>query len=131
MRGGSGLPPRLVLFATRNGEQTLPIKQEGIILMTKSDLISTIADTAGCSKASAETVYDRLIDKIASTIAAEGEADVRGLGIFKRERTEAREGRNPRTGEKIQIAAGYKVKFKPAKVLRDRLPATGQAKAAE
>src|ERR687893_202614 len=103
MRGGSGLPPRPILFATRNGEQTLPIKQEGIIL----------------------------INKIASTIAAEGEADVRGLGIFKRERTEAREGRNPRTGEKIQIAAGYKVKFKPAKVLRDRLPATGQAKAAE
>ena len=99
--------------------------------MTKTDLISTIADAAGCSKASAEAVYDRLIDKIAGTIAAEGEADVRGLGSFKRERTEAREGRNPRTGEKIQIAAGYKVKFKPGKTLRDRLPAVEQAEAAE
>jgi DNA-binding protein HU-beta len=99
--------------------------------MTKSDLISTIADAAGCSKGAAETAYDRLIDKIANTITAEGEADVRGLGSFKRERTEAREGRNPRTGEKIQIAAGYRVKFKPSKALRDRLPAEEQAKAAE
>ena len=101
------------------------------MLMTKSDLISTIADAAGCSKGAAEAAYDRLIDKIASTITAEGEADVRGLGSFKRERTEAREGRNPRTGEKIQIAAGYRVKFKPSKALRDRLPAAEQAKAAE
>ena len=99
--------------------------------MTKGDLISTIADAAGCSKGAAETAYDRLIDKIASTIAAEGEVDVRGLGSFKRERTEAREGRNPRTGEKIQIAAGYRVKFKCSKALRDRLPAVEQAKAAE
>jgi len=99
--------------------------------MTKGDLIATIADAAGCSKSSAKTAYDSLIDKIASTIAAAGEAEVRGLDIFKRERTEAREGRNPRTGEKMQIAAGYKVKFKPAKVLRDRLPAVEQAKAAE
>ena len=99
--------------------------------MTKSDLISTIADAAGCSKGAAETAYDRLIEKIASTIVAEGEADVRGLGSFKRERTEAREGRNPRTGEKIQIAAGYRVKFKPSKALRDRLPDTEQVKAAE
>ena len=99
--------------------------------MTKADLISTIADAAGCSKAAAETAYDRLIDKIAGTIAAEGEADIRGLGTFRRERTEPREGRNPRTGEKIQIAAGYKVKFKPSKGLRDRLPAAEQAQAAE
>lgn len=100
-------------------------------MTTKGDLISTIADAAGCSKASAEAAYDRLIDKIASTIATEGEADLRGLGSFKRERTEAREGRNPRTGERIQIAAGYRVKFKPSKTLRDRLPAGEQAAAAE
>jgi DNA-binding protein HU-beta len=99
--------------------------------MTKSDLISTIADAAGCSKGAAEAAYNRLIDKIASTITTEGEADIRGLGSFKRERTEAREGRNPRTGEKIQIAAGYRVKFKSSKALRDRLPAAEQAKAAE
>src|SRR3954447_15786619 len=99
--------------------------------MIKSDLISTIADAAGCTKGAAETAYDRLVDRIAGTIAAEGEADVRGLGTFKRERTEAREGRNPRTGEKIQIGAGYRVKFKPSKALRDRLPAMEQAKAAE
>ena len=99
--------------------------------MTKSHLISTIADAAGCSKGTAETAYDRLIEKIASTIAAEGEVDLRGLGSFKRERTEAREGRNPRTGEKMQIAAGYRVKFRPSKALRDRLPNAEQARAAE
>src|SRR3954451_15643945 len=99
--------------------------------MTKGDLIATIADATGCSKTSAEAAYDRLIDKITGTIVAEGEADIRGLGIFKRERSEAREGRNPRTGEKIQIAAGYKVKFKAAKALRDRLPAVDQAEAAD
>src|SRR3954453_8657971 len=99
--------------------------------MNKSDLISTIADAAGCSKAAAEKAYDHLIEKIAGTIAAEGEADVRGLDSFRRERTEAREGRNPRTGEKIQIAAGYRVKFKPSKALRVRLPVVEQAKAAD
>src|ERR1051325_7504714 len=99
--------------------------------MTNGDLVATIADAAGCSKASAEAAYDSLIDKITSTIADAGEAEIRGLGIFKRERTEAREGRNPRTGEKIQIAAGYKVKFKPSKALRDRLPVAEEARAAE
>jgi DNA-binding protein HU-beta len=54
-----------------------------------------------------------------------------GWAFFKRERTKVREGRNPRTGEKIQIAASYKVTFKLAKMLRDRLPAAEQAKAAE
>src|SRR4051794_11610318 len=102
-----------------------------MIVMTKGDLISTIAEAAGCSKSAAEAAYDRLIVKIATTIAAEGEADIRGLGSFRRKRTEAREGRNPRTGEKIQIAAGYRVKFKPSKALRDRLPIAEHAEAVE
>jgi nucleoid DNA-binding protein len=75
--------------------------------------------------------WGHLVAAIAGTIVAEGEADIRGLGAFKRERTPAREGRNPRTGETIQIAAGYKVKFKAAKALRDRLPAAEQAEAAD
>ena len=49
--------------------------------MTKSDLISTIADAAGCSKGAAGTAYDRLIDKIASTITASTPSSPTHIGV--------------------------------------------------
>lgn len=92
-------------------------------MITKADLASSIAQVKGCPKGTAEGWVDDVVDAIAERVTNGEDLDLRGLGIFKRERVEARQGHNPRTGEAIQIEAGYRVKFKPGKRLRDRLPA--------
>jgi DNA-binding protein HU-beta len=90
---------------------------------SKRDLVTGLANAVGCSTASAERGLHYLMGEIAKGITEDGRIDLRGLGSFTRERTEARQGRNPSTGETIQIPAGYRVKFKPGKQLRDQMPA--------
>lgn len=91
--------------------------------VTKADLLNSIVEKTRCTKATAEEVYDAVIDSIAAAISTGDEVDVRRLGRFTRQRVDARQGRNPRTGEAVQIPAGYRIKFKPSKSLRDRMPA--------
>jgi DNA-binding protein HU-beta len=81
--------------------------------MSKSDLVNHMADKAGISKASAADALDALV------AIAGGSMRVPGLGTFTKRHRAARTGRNPRTGEPIQIAASYSVGFKAAKNLKD------------
>jgi DNA-binding protein HU-beta len=86
--------------------------------MSKSDLVNHMADKAGISKASAADALDALVAAIEDGIAG-GSMRVPGLGTFTKRHRAARTGRNPRTGEPIQIAASYSVGFKAAKNLKD------------
>ncbi|MDH3475694.1 MAG: HU family DNA-binding protein [Rhodospirillales bacterium] len=86
--------------------------------MSKSDLVNHMADKAGISKASAADALDALVAAIEDGIA-DGNVRVPGLGTFTKRHRAARTGRNPRTGEPIQIAASYSVGFKAAKNLKD------------
>ena len=99
--------------------------------MNQSELVAHVAAAAGLSKADAGKAVEAVFAGITDALKKGEEARFIGFGTFKVSETAAREGRNPRTGEKIQIAAGYRVKFKCSKALRDRLPAAEQAKAAE
>jgi DNA-binding protein HU-beta len=90
--------------------------------MSKSDIVNHMADKAGISKASATDALDAMIEAIEQGIgrARKGEGvRVPGLGTFTVRHRAARTGRNPRTGESIQIAASYSVGFKAAKNLKD------------
>ncbi|CAL9976402.1 DNA binding protein [Vibrio phage D148] len=88
--------------------------------MNKSDLIehvATLEDVA--SKAAAGRVVDALFDKVAGTLASGEEVAIAGIGTFHVVARQAREGRNPKTGEALQIPAKNVPKFRAGKKLKD------------
>jgi DNA-binding protein HU-beta len=95
--------------------------REGLHIMNNSDLIEKIAASNEMSKADAKAVVDAVFAAITEAAVAGEEIALNGFGKFKVKDSPAREGRNPSTGETIQIAASKKVGFTPAKALKDRL----------
>ncbi len=83
--------------------------------MTKSELIGQIAENAGISKSEADKAYDAVVSAIISGLKADSNVPLTGLGTFKVTHRAARSGRNPSTGETIQIAAKNVLKFKASK----------------
>jgi len=87
--------------------------------MNKNDLISQVADDAGMSKADATKAVDAVLDNIAGSLSNGGEVRLVGFGTFSVTHRKATTGRNPRTGESIQIKASNQPKFKAGKALKD------------
>ncbi len=87
--------------------------------MNKNDLIASVAEAASLTKADAAKAVDALFDAITGALAGGDEVRLVGFGTYNVAARAASEGRNPRTGEKIAIAASKQVKFKPGKSLKD------------
>ncbi len=87
--------------------------------MNKNDLITTVATKTDLSKADAAAAVDGVFDAISEVLTAGGEVRLVGFGTFSITNRRATEGRNPRTGEKIQIPASKQPKFKAGKGLKD------------
>ncbi|AJA07184.1 MULTISPECIES: HU family DNA-binding protein [Sphingomonadales] len=91
--------------------------------MNNSDLADKLAADSGLSKVDARKTVDAVFAAIAQAAAGGEEISLNGFGKFKVKETAAREGRNPATGETIQIAASKKLTFAPAKAVKDKLNA--------
>ena len=89
--------------------------------MNRNELVDSVAGKADLSKAAANRAVDAVFDAITSALNGGGEVRLVGFGTFSVSRRAASEGRNPRTGEKIKIAASKQAKFKPGRRLRDSL----------
>lgn len=89
--------------------------------MNKSDLIDHIAKQADISKAAAGRSLDALLGAVTTTLKKSGSVTLVGFGTFSASRRAARTGRNPRTGESINIQSARVPKFKPGKALKDAL----------
>lgn len=89
--------------------------------MNTSELAETVATTAGLSKAEARKVVDAVFAAIADAAAKGEEVSLSAFGKFKVKESAAREGRNPATGEPMQIAASRKLSFAAAKAVKDKL----------
>ena len=87
--------------------------------MTKAELIAQIAAKANLTKAAAERSVNAMLESIQEFLAEDGKLTLTGVGTFAVEERQERPGRNPRTGESIQIAASKVVKFRPGKQLKD------------
>ena len=87
--------------------------------MNKSELIDHIATTADISKAAATRSLDAVLDAVKTTLKKNGSIMLVGFGTFAVGKRAARQGRNPRTGEVIEINAARVPKFKPGKALKD------------
>ncbi len=98
--------------------------------MNKNELIAEIADAADITKAKASEAVDAFIDAITNALASGDEVRLVGFGTFAVAQRKATEGRNPRTGAVIKIAASKQPKFKAGKALKDAVNAGKKRKAA-
>ena len=89
----------------------------------KGDVITAIAEQAGISKKEAAAAFDAFVNYISDSCQRGDRCAIPGLGSFNVTQRKAREGRNPRTKEKITIPASKNVRFKAGKDLRDLLNA--------
>ncbi len=87
--------------------------------MNKSNLITAIGETTGISRSEAARAVDATFEVIADALKDGVDVRLTGFGIFGVADRAARKGRNPRTGEAIEIAAFRQVRFKPGKGLKD------------
>jgi len=87
--------------------------------MNKSELIDAVADAADMTKADAAKAIDAFVNVVGDTLKEGDQITLVGFGTFLVRHREARSGRNPRTGETIQIAASNVPSFKAGKALKD------------
>ena len=87
--------------------------------MNKNDLISSVAADSGLSKADATKAVDAVFDSIEKSLKGGNEVRLVGFGTFSVADRKASTGRNPRTGETIQIPASKQPKFKAGKGLKE------------
>ncbi len=87
--------------------------------MNKAGLADKVHDVLGGTKADAERAVEAMIATITESLASGEEVSIAGLGIFEAKMRAARAGRNPRTGETLQIAAMRVPKFRAGKALKD------------
>ena len=89
--------------------------------MTKAELISAMAKQTGLTKADSERALNSFIDIVKTAIKKDGKVPLAGLGTFLLVARKARTGRNPQTGQTIQIKASKAVRFRPGKELKDTI----------
>lgn len=88
-------------------------------LMNKGDLIEVVADKAGLTKADAGRAVEAVMEAITKALRSGKQVSLVGFGTFQVKKRAARTGRNPRTGETIQIKASKMPGFKAGKALKD------------
>ena len=87
--------------------------------MTKDEMVGHMAESAGITKEAGKKALEAFISGITKTLSKGGTVALVGFGTFSVTKRAARAGRNPKTGETIQIAASNGVKFKVGKSLKD------------
>lgn len=87
--------------------------------MNKAELVDAVAEKTGLSKTQAQETIDAVFDTIRVTLKKGDEVRLVGFGTFSVAKRAATEGRNPRTGETIKIAARKQPKFRPGKELKE------------
>ena len=87
----------------------------------KSELAGRLAEKMGMTKKQGVEWLDAFVDEITKVLRTGDKVNITGFGIFKVADRKAREGRNPRTGETIQIKASKKPRFTPGKLLKEAI----------
>jgi DNA-binding protein HU-beta len=87
--------------------------------MTQTQVMGHLAEKIGISKKDAKLTLDELNTLVVRELKKEGSIRLGGLGIFRKRKLAARVGRNPATGEQIRIPARTRLRFTPAKALKE------------
>ena len=89
--------------------------------MTKNELADKVAERTGIGSGQARQAVEAVVDAVTDELASGGEVSLAGFGKFSVSHRSARQGRNPATGETIDIAASNAAKFSSASALKKRL----------
>jgi DNA-binding protein HU-beta len=89
--------------------------------MSKSTLSKTIREATGCTVVQADAAVEAVLSTIVDGVKADGKFGLLGFGSFSKSERPARQGRNPKTGEAIEIAASTSIKFSTAAALKKAL----------
>ena len=95
------------------------MKEEGSNRVNKAELVEAVAESADLSKAAASRALDAMLGRITKALQDGDQVALIGFGTFAVKERSARTGRNPRTGEAINIDAAKVPGFKPGKALKD------------
>jgi DNA-binding protein HU-beta len=98
------------------------------MVMSKSELVSHVATTADLTKPQAGKAVEAVLSGIQESLVKGEEVKLIGFGSFAVQKTKAREGRNPRTGETLKIAASNRATFRAGKELKEALNPVGRKK---
>ncbi len=87
--------------------------------MTKADLIEQVVRVADVSKKHAETIVNTVLSSIVDALRRDDKIELRGFGSFRVRRRRSRQGRNPKTGDRVEVPEKRIPYFKPGKELKD------------
>src|SRR5579864_6496674 len=87
--------------------------------MTKADLIEEVAKIADITRKDSEVVVETIFEGIVRSLRAGDKIEIRGFGSFRTRQRKPRVGRNPKTGDKVEVPAKKIPFFKPSKELKD------------
>jgi nucleoid DNA-binding protein len=95
----------------------------GAYAVTKRDIVNKVAWDADLTLLKVGEVVQRTFDEIIETLVRDGRIELRNFGVFKVRKRAARAARNPRTGERVDVAEKHIVTFKPGKAMKKRIEA--------
>lgn len=87
--------------------------------MTKADLVEKVTDLGDLTRRDGEIIVDTLFDSVIGALKSGDKVEIRGFGSFRTRQRNSRVGRNPKTGDKVDVPAKKVPFFKPSKELRD------------
>jgi integration host factor subunit beta len=87
--------------------------------MTKADLVEEVSRVTELTRKDSEVIVDTLFESVIKALRDGDKLEVRGFGSFRVRQRNARVGRNPKTGEKVEVPAKRVPYFKPSKELKD------------
>ncbi len=94
--------------------------------MNKAEMIAAVAERAGITKKDAESALDSFIEHTKRSLKRGEDVRIHGLGTFRVKERAARKGRNPKTGEEVDIPASKKIAFSAAKELKEAVQEGGE-----
>ena len=99
--------------------------------MTKKEIVKTISDKIGLTQLKTKEIVQQTFDAIVDTLVEERRIELRNFGVFEVKKRAARKARNPRTGERVDVAEKYVVTFKPGKEMEEKVRMLELAEAAK
>ncbi|MAG93302.1 MAG: integration host factor subunit beta [Planctomycetaceae bacterium] len=99
--------------------------------MTKKEIVKRISEEIGLTQLKTKEIVQKTFDAIVETLVEERRIELRNFGVFEVKKRAARKARNPRTGERVDVAEKFVVTFKPGKEMEERVRQLEEAAARE
>jgi integration host factor subunit beta len=126
--GKGSIPPSLLFFAPKFAESGYAVSG-GLNGMTKADLVEKVTRLGDLTRRDGEVIVETIFDSVIGALKGGDKIEIRGFGSFRIRQRNPRIGRNPKTGDRVEVPAKKVPYFKPSKELRDLVNPHEAAKA--